>query len=467
MSMNYQIPTPSKYVKQLLDSAGYKKKLFGKKVLENSCGEGNVLYEIVDRYIKDSLTRNFELSDIKNGLQRDIVAYEIDFEKIAICKNRLDNLCLEYGIFNVNWSINQIDYLLSNTETFDFIVGNPPYITYHHMTEVQRENLRNKFESCKKGRFDYCYAFIEKSLKSLTSGGVLAYLIPYGVLRNQYATNIRSQILPGLIDLYDYEGISVFEDVISSSVVIVCINNDVEKSFKYHKKINNTSRIIAKNTLGDKWFFERELEGKKRFGDYFEVKNSIATLCNKAYIISGYTYDNDYVYVGEDKIEKSLVYRAVSAKNKRNLNNTEGIIFPYQVKKYKYNNFPSETYFQETYPYAYTYLKKFYSLLEKRKSSESVKWFEYGRTQALNQIFGKKLIMSQIVTQKVNLYMCEDMDIPYAGYFIKSKDDTHSLEEAKSILESVRFFEYVKSHGTPTTSVSYRISVKEILDYTY
>lgn len=75
--------------------------------------------------------------------------------------------------------------------------------------------------------------------------------------------------------------------------------------------------------------------------------------------------------------------------------------------------------------------------------------------------------MSQVVTQKVNLYMCEDTDIVYAGYFIKAKDDSNTLEQAKKILESKEFLNYVKSHGTPTTSVSYRISVKEILDYMY
>ena len=44
-----QVPTPDKYVQTLLDSAGYISNIAGKKVLENSCGEGNVLIEIVRR----------------------------------------------------------------------------------------------------------------------------------------------------------------------------------------------------------------------------------------------------------------------------------------------------------------------------------------------------------------------------------------------------------------------------------
>lgn len=467
MAVNCQIPTPSKYVNKLLDAANYTENLYGKKILENSCGEGNILCEIVKRYINDSLAKGYELLQVKNGLQRDIVAYEIDFSKISICKKRLDDICISYGIHNVNWIIKQKDYLTCDPDTYDFIVGNPPYITYHDMTDTQRKNLRKEFISCKKGRFDYCYAFIEKSLHSLSNEGILAYLIPYGVLRNQYAEEIRSQILPCLTNLYDYEGISVFKDIISSSAIIVCQNKLNNMNFKYHRIIDDMELVISKDILGDKWFFDKKTQGKKRFGDYFDVRNSIATLYNKAFLINDYNCDDEYVYVGDKKIEKSLVQFAVSPKNKRSSKVNKIIIFPYEIRDSMVCHFPSEKYFKEKYPFAYEYLELFKDSLTKRKSSENVKWYEYGRTQALNQVFCDKLVMSQVVTQKVNIYLCKTMDIPYAGYFIKTKDDTHTLEEAKAILESRKFLDYVKSHGTPTTSVSYRISVKEILDYMY
>lgn len=52
MASNCQIPTPQEYVIHMLDYIGYSKKLYGKRVLENSCGEGNILLEIVTRYIE-------------------------------------------------------------------------------------------------------------------------------------------------------------------------------------------------------------------------------------------------------------------------------------------------------------------------------------------------------------------------------------------------------------------------------
>ncbi len=41
MADNCQVQTPKKYVIDMLDYIGYDNRLYGKRVLENSCGEGN------------------------------------------------------------------------------------------------------------------------------------------------------------------------------------------------------------------------------------------------------------------------------------------------------------------------------------------------------------------------------------------------------------------------------------------
>ena len=77
MASNCQIPTPKTYVIQMLDYIGYTDKLFGKKVLENSCGEGNILLEIVRRYVESAKKENRAPYEIKEGLKKDIIAYEV------------------------------------------------------------------------------------------------------------------------------------------------------------------------------------------------------------------------------------------------------------------------------------------------------------------------------------------------------------------------------------------------------
>ena len=60
-----QIQTPISYVNQMLDQIGYQTDLLGKKVLENSFGRGNILCQIVYRYIQDGLKKNFSKEKIK------------------------------------------------------------------------------------------------------------------------------------------------------------------------------------------------------------------------------------------------------------------------------------------------------------------------------------------------------------------------------------------------------------------
>ena len=47
--------TPDSLVKTMLDLANYKTDLMGKTILENSFGSGNILKEIVVRYIKSGI----------------------------------------------------------------------------------------------------------------------------------------------------------------------------------------------------------------------------------------------------------------------------------------------------------------------------------------------------------------------------------------------------------------------------
>lgn len=60
-----QIFTPDDIVKDMLDYLGYSDNLYGKTILESSCGNGQFLKEIVKRYIEDSQKKRF----IKNKNQ--------------------------------------------------------------------------------------------------------------------------------------------------------------------------------------------------------------------------------------------------------------------------------------------------------------------------------------------------------------------------------------------------------------
>ena len=72
MSYNCQVQTPDEFVLKMLDYIDYKHELYGKSVLENSCGKGNILIRIVERYIADAKSNEIPEALIIKGLEKDI-----------------------------------------------------------------------------------------------------------------------------------------------------------------------------------------------------------------------------------------------------------------------------------------------------------------------------------------------------------------------------------------------------------
>ena len=78
----------------------------------------------------------------------------------------------------------------------------------------------------------------------------------------------------------------------------------------------------------------------------------------------------------------------------------------------------------------------------------------------------EKLLISIVITKMVKTYKLNKDTIPYSGiYIIPKKDKT--LEDAKEILESKEFFEYVKSIGINASGDSMRITSSDINNYMF
>ena len=174
-----QVPTPPEVVSQMLDHIGYTQNLYGKAILENSCGAGNFLKEIVNRYVQDCIAHNYTLKQIKFGLSRDIHGFEKDRRVHKQCIDNLNSTVANYGITGVFWNIKRKNALhAARTNRYQFVVGNPPYLAYPELDNDTRKYLREHFFSCSKGKPDYYYAFIESAISSLAPDGKLAYLVP-------------------------------------------------------------------------------------------------------------------------------------------------------------------------------------------------------------------------------------------------------------------------------------------------
>ena len=453
--------TPTHIVKKMLDEVGYTGNLYGKKFLENSCGDGHILCEAVKRYIEDCKKYCITDGDIISGLKHDFCAVEYDEKNFIACKKNLDLVAEAYGLNGVEWNIVNDDFLsLEIKSSFDFIVGNPPYISYSNIDTKNRRFIRQNFDSCRKGKFDYCYPFIELSLKYLRQNGKMAYLIPTNIFKNVFAKDLRNILLDKIIKIFDYTTEKIFKNVLTSSAIIVCESANKYPSIKYYDISNKRTSLINKTNLNDKWVFNYTYnEGKVLFSEYFLAATSVATLLNEAFLLKNYDETNEYFLVDNIPIEKALVKVAAGPRSlSRNV--SELIIFPYKFGNTELIKIETETMYKQ-YPGIIKHLEKFRDKLESRDSDKSSRWFEYGRSQAIDNLNQRKLLMSFIVTNRVNVYELDENTIPYSGIYIVPKSNL-DLSLAKKILESNEFLDYVKRIGTYVSGSSLRITANDI-----
>ena len=108
-----QVYTPTYLVQDILDVTGYKAdgRILERHIIDNSCGDGAFLDEVVRRYIACFM----ECSKNKRILERQLSKYvhgiELDAGAYTSCVKRLNAIAVEFGLKNVAWDIRNADTL--------------------------------------------------------------------------------------------------------------------------------------------------------------------------------------------------------------------------------------------------------------------------------------------------------------------------------------------------------------------
>lgn len=471
MNKKCQVFTPENYVRELLDSVGYTDHLYGKKILENSCGDGNILVAVVQRYIDDCVAQGLSKSQIKDGLERDIYGVEIDLEQHQKCIENVNTVLDKNNINKVAWKIYHSNYLRWKVAVkFQFIIGNPPYITYRELTKDEQEYVKKNFNTCVKGKFDYCYAFIEKSINELSQDGKMSYLIPSSIFKTVFGLNLRIFMKPYITIIKDYTQEKIFNNALVKSSIMVLDRQSRQDVLHYRDMTLEKDIIIPVNELTDKWFFTENREnGMHRFGDYFKVSHVVATLFNKAYVIKDKDYqetEKGFLCEGHN-IERDMVRDTATPRSLR-YQKKEKIIFPYLYNDGCLVRFKDGE-FETRYPETAAYLNDFRKELDNRQSDTSAKWYEYGRSQALTGLNCDKILISTVITENVVVYKLTRDCIPYAGMYIVKREgnDEYTLDDAIHILRSRNFRQYVMDVGIHISGSSLRITSKDIENYRF
>lgn len=452
-----QVYTPRFVVEKILLDIGFNNEsVLGKTILDPSCGDGRFLVVVAEKIIELSPKEN-----LQENLEK-IYGWDIDEKAITYCLKNLNELIKPFDV-QVNWNIqvcNSLKKIIEfDTQKFDFIVGNPPYIRIQHLEETERTFVQNFYKFCKSGSTDTYIAFYELCDFLLKKDGVCGLITPNTFFYSETAKFMRAYFVNKQIlkKITNYGDIQLFENATTYSAITI-FGKKANETFVFEQAKNLTefdTRKISFHEIKNQKIWQLgfntsiEQEGVK-LKEICNIHVGITTLCDKAYIFSIQEIENepDLVFAktyfkGLVKIEKAILKPIIKASKLKSSKDeiNRYILFPYQKVNGKHKIIPEET-LKKDFPLAYEYLLSVKDELDKRDNGKPnpVAWYAFGRSQGLDTSFGKKILFSPM-NNKPNFILVEDEESTfYSGYCIKYEGDYKFLLEQ---LNSQRFAEFI------------------------
>ena len=453
-----RVYTPDYLVKVILDFGGYDKpNILKKHVIDNSCGDGAFLTEIVRRYCAFFLTQKQDLSKLKHELETYIHGIELDAVECDKCILNLNKVVEEYGISKVKWDITNADTLTVDrfNAKMDYVVGNPPYVRVHNLEESYE--IVKKFKFAEGGMTDLFIVFFEIGFNMLAKGGLMCLITPSSWLGSLAGTHLRQYIythqnLSGVIDLEHFQPfeattytfISRFSKSKKNSQIDYYTFDGEKLKAKFQEKLSYSDIQIGKNFYFSKKTHLSLLNNiKTTYGyPYVSVKNGFATLADKVFI-------GDFDFT-EGTID---ILKASTGKWSK-------CIYPYDKKG---KPLPLKDFMDNTE--AYNHLLSHQDKLSKSRDIEDDKfWYLFGRTQALKDVSKVKYAINTLIKDKGSIKLeCVPQGAGiYSGLYILTDIE---FETIKQLVYSEDFINYVKLLKNYKSGGYYTFASKDLEQY--
>lgn len=432
-----RVYTPDYIVNIILDFGGYNDaSILKKHVIDNSCGNGAFLAEIVNRYCREYLKHSTDLEILKEDLQKYIHGIELDVVECQSCISNLHEITKKYGLHEITWDILNADTLTVSKYNgkMDFVFGNPPYVRVH--------NLDSSYDAVKKyrlataGMTDLFIVFFEIGFKMLASDGTMCLITPSSWLTSLAGENLRKFImqnrnLSAVIDLEHYQP---FEATTYTLISRFSKGEPYQTVEYYNFNEKSLNKCFQDNlsygdfSIGDGFYFSKkeclqqlnEIKTSHHY-KYVSVKNGFATLADK-------------VFIGDFDFEEGTipVLKASTGKWSK-------CIYPYDIKgkPLSINDFIQ-------YKSAYNHLFDNKQRLSKNRDIESDQyWYLFGRTQALKDVFKMKYAINTIIKDigSIKFDVVPKGSGVYSGLYILTQIE---YETIKQLIHSEDFISYIK-----------------------
>lgn len=146
-------------------------------ILEPSCGDGVFLESILESDTIEKIN-NFTAIELEKNEAENVQKKYLNLKNVEIINDDF------FNFYNIN----------KDKKKYDLIVGNPPYIRYQYLSEIQRESLSNILtsHSMKANKLvNVWVGFVVACTHMLKENGKIAFVIPAELLQIAYAEDLR------------------------------------------------------------------------------------------------------------------------------------------------------------------------------------------------------------------------------------------------------------------------------------
>ncbi len=196
--------------------------------------------------------------------------------------------------------------VLTDSEKFNLLICNPPYVRHHHIVNGEKQRLKVCVQEACGLELNglaglYCY-FLGMSHPWMTDGGLAGWLIPSEFMDVNYGTPVKRHLLDKVtllhIHRFDPNDVQFGDALVSSAVVwfrkqAPAADHAVRFTYGGSLERPNLERLVSVETLrrDPKW---TRYPMKEAFdesdtpvlGDFFKIKRGVATGNNSYFILS-------------------------------------------------------------------------------------------------------------------------------------------------------------------------------------
>jgi hypothetical protein len=378
-------------------------------------------------------------------------------------------------------------------ESFDVIVGNPPYVKTQEMKEKTKEEYeyyKTQYETTFR-QFDKYFVFLERAILKLGQNGFMGMLVPNKWMTIESGAQLRKFLSKNeyVTEIVDFGNEILFEDKSAYVCLLIASKSEIAKESFYYSNVHrysdwlndpsNKGMQLPYNLLTSveesSWVLPADdietvilstlLTDSIKLKDVADIPNGIQTSAEDVFPIEHWVEKNGYVtfqkqgisWTIEKAITKPYLMNSANVKSYKHTKADALIIFPYE---YTLNDqailIPPDR-FEVEYPMTWAYLKNFEARLTRRSFSSKPaagEFYRFGRHQALFSAFlSPKIIYS--VNQLGNKYGIDEIGIGYASggtageVSISNPRNGYSLEFILGLLNQnvVEFF--MRKRGSP------------------